>query len=678
MIERRVLGLNVWAVSFAWLSVLVFLPVRSTAAVVEGVVFSQSGPLPNAKVYAYRTFDDLIKGKPTFVSKPGEAPGFFRMRLPKRRFYFTAQSQVDGKVFFSYHGANPITVEDQSLWLPFMAVQRASRTVRRSQSTRLRGVVTFKGKPVPSAQVSLYSVEDVLFKGIGVRSANTGNKGAFEIEPEPGAYVVVARKRLGPRKMRPLKKGDFYCFYSENPVVIQPAKEIEIEIPCYPKEDPQSFIQKEMMQQIKRKNANAVRFHQKRQTLEGQGEIRGKVTDLSGEPKSRIFVMAYKTTKQRTFQMHTVRDNPTVIVQTERDGSYRMGVKEKGLYTVVARGKIGETPEPGELFGLYEGNVYHAVSIGKSRTREADIIVSPLLIEEDESQHQAKTSKTFANRSFADIVIREDVTLKGEISIMGTVVVGRQATLTIAPGTIIRFAGVDKNGDGVGDCELRVLGKLLVQGESTHPVRFTSLEKEPKPKDWSYVLLFASRGKSIIKYAIFEYAFTGVQAHFSGVVVSDSVFKRNAEGIRFGRAHVKIEHNEISKNTYGIRHHRLEENVEIVGNNIHHNEVGIFLVPSSQNIIDFSQEQYSADRKRKKQPIIKGNNIFGNSKYNYCLGERFRYDIVLKENWWGSARLNNIEEQIFDRLDDPLLGKVLVQPYLNIPARTKGERKAYP
>ena len=50
-----------------------------------------------------------------------------------------------------------------------------------------------------------------------------------------------------------------------------------------------------------------------------------------------------------------------------------------------------------------------------------------------------------------DQVITEDTTWSGEVIIEGVVVVGRKATLSIEPGTTVRFKKIDSNNDGIGD-----------------------------------------------------------------------------------------------------------------------------------------------------------------------------------------------------------------------------------
>ncbi|MCP4675768.1 MAG: hypothetical protein GY854_09735 [Deltaproteobacteria bacterium] len=674
ILKQRCHGLT----RFLALSLISFLVVFFSshvilAAEIEGIVLSENGPIQGGTVYAYRAFDELIADKPVFVSEPGNKPGFFEMQLPDDRYYFMARGTVDGKNVFSYHGANPINVDDSTLWLPFMAVPTGNEVVHKSSRSRLRGVVTFKGSPVSDARVSIYLPSDDPFKGLGVLTAGTDTSGSFELALEAGDYVAIARKRFDGQGMRPLKKGDLFCFFPGAILTIHEARMTEIEIPCYPKENLRAFLNDSALQLVKRTNADAVRLREKPRMRAQVSEIHGKVTDLFGDPVGDALVMAYKETTRRRFQMYMVRDKPTHMARTGVDGSFRLPVDERGWYTLVARERAGGAPGKGELFGLYEGNVSHAVFVESPNVEDINIFVGRVMSDQYVASNE-RNRRVLADKTFGDTVIVQDTIWRGEITIDGTVVVGRRATLTIAPGTRVRFVEVDRNRDGVGDGELRVLGRLVVKGNSASPVRFSSMARNPKPRGWSYVLFFTSSGRSVIEHGIFEHAFTGVQAHFAEVSIRNSTFRNNVEGIRFGRAHITIDHNDIRENTCGIRHHRFEDHVEITANNITNNEVGIFLVPSNQNTVGFSKERYEADKSYRGQPMISKNNISANSRYNYRLGERFRYDIILKNNWWGSTFVEDIERSIFDGSDDMSLGKVIIRPYLESPVEIAKER----
>jgi len=193
--------------------------------------------------------------------------------------------------------------------------------------------------------------------------------------------------------------------------------------------------------------------------------------------------------------------------------------------------------------------------------------------------------------------------------------------------------------------------------------------------DWSYLLFFVSGDENIIKYCIFEYAFTGVQVHFSKAVITDSVFMKNHEGIRFGRTELRVEHNDLLDNTYGVRFTRLEGPVEIIYNNIKGNDIGIFHVPSNQNIVDFSETFLKKGTYHNMQPVVRYNNISYNDEYNYRLGERQGYNILLKDNWWGSREDREIAGMIYDEKKDSTLGSVVYKPFFSFPVKDAGVRK---
>jgi len=275
---------------------------------------------------------------------------------------------------------------------------------------------------------------------------------------------------------------------------------------------------------------------------------------------------------------------------------------------------------------------------------------------------------------FSDTIIHQNMTWSGEVSIRGVFVVGRGATLTIQPGTTIRFHRIDSNNDNIGDSEIRVLGGIQALGTKDAPITFKSAEKEPAPRDWSYVLIFTSAEKNNLRYCIFRDGFSGLQVHFSTASVSDSLFMDNNEGLRFGRAKLMLEHNTIENNNIGIRFTRMEGPVEITGNNITGNRIGIFLVPSSQNIVDFFDPKAAGRPWNEGHLLIKGNNIHGNADYDLNLGAKQKWDLAITGNWWGTTDPKQIHAKIFDKSRDDALGKAIYEPFLSAPVDDAGPR----
>lgn len=274
-----------------------------------------------------------------------------------------------------------------------------------------------------------------------------------------------------------------------------------------------------------------------------------------------------------------------------------------------------------------------------------------------------------------DLVLRSDTVWSGEVLIDGVVVIGRSATLKILPGTTVRFKRVDRNHDGIGDGEIRVLGRLLAIGNADRPIRFESAELLPSREDWSYVLIFTSGKKSHVQYCEFSHGFTGLQIHFSTAAVSDSLFVNNHEGLRFGRARLSVEHCVFNDNDIGIRFTRMEGPVVISHNEITRNRQGIFLVPSGQNIQDFFEPDRSGRPWNTGRLTISDNNIDNNSSYNLNLGEKQSWDLDVANNWWGTRKATAIEEKIFDRNRDSSLGKALYEPIICKPVPQAGIRR---
>ena len=288
-------------------------------------------------------------------------------------------------------------------------------------------------------------------------------------------------------------------------------------------------------------------------------------------------------------------------------------------------------------------------------------ILLPLLLLSACASRQIET--TAEPLMYRDHVIREDTVWSGEVIIEGVVMVSRRATLTIMPGTTVRFKRIDTNNDNIGDSEIRVLGRLMAVGTTNNPILFESAEKEPRPKDWSYVLLFTSGKKSRIKFCRFRHAFSGVQVHFSSAAITDSLFTDNHEGLRFGRARLKVTGNVFQNNDVGIRFTRMEGPVTITQNLITENRLGIFLVPSGQNIQDFFEPDRSGQPWNTGRLLVTSNNIYDNNWYNLSLDEKQLWDLDVTGNWWGTTDAEVIRHSIFDKARDPQLGKALFMPY---------------
>jgi len=245
--------------------------------------------------------------------------------------------------------------------------------------------------------------------------------------------------------------------------------------------------------------------------------------------------------------------------------------------------------------------------------------------------------------------LTRDETWRGIVTVRGSVVVPKGVRLTILPGTTVRFERIDTDGDGIGDSELYVEGELIAEGTVEEPIRFTSAEAAPGPKDWKYLFVNLSR-KTSLSHCISEYAFSGVQIHFSHAYVDRCLFRRCVDGFRFSTAEGVFERNRMTENVYGVRYEERNSKAILTRNDITGNRVGIFCVMESTGRV-----------------VLRENRIHGNVDYDFKLGNRQKADIPARENWWGTDDPDRIREKIFDRRIEPDLGRVLFEPFLSVP-----------
>jgi len=285
--------------------------------------------------------------------------------------------------------------------------------------------------------------------------------------------------------------------------------------------------------------------------------------------------------------------------------------------------------------------VCHEIVLNKARARRAARLLMAAFL--------AAAGFAVAPAAAESLVVRggvaADSVWSGAVTIVGQVVVKKGVTLTILPGTTVRFAWLDEDGNGIGDGELNVEGRLVARGTREQPITFTSAREQPAPKDWTYVMISTSR-ESIVEQCLFEYAFTGLQVHLSSVRVRNNRFRRNFEALRFSTSEIVVERNEITDNTYGVRYESRGSSGSITGNTISGNEFGFFPVV-------------------KNGPGVRigGNNIV-NRAYNVKVGEEQRENLDFRANWWGTADPAKIVEGFFDKRREARIGQVLFEPFL--------------
>ena len=243
-------------------------------------------------------------------------------------------------------------------------------------------------------------------------------------------------------------------------------------------------------------------------------------------------------------------------------------------------------------------------------------------------------------------VIRQEARWDKEVKVDGVVIVAKGGKLNIAQGTRVVFSVRDDDGDGIGDSELRVEGSLEVTGTENDPVIFTSAAANPGPADWKYIMINHADGARV-RNAVVEYAYSGIQIHYTRGSFSGLVARHNVDGFRFSTAPVTLENSFLTQNVNGIRFEERGAGATIRRNIISGNKVGVFAVIKCRGLT-----------------VFEGNLFEKNLDYNVKMGERQSEDIPMKENWWGHLESAAIEDTFFDGRIEPGVGRVLFEPYL--------------
>jgi hypothetical protein len=243
-------------------------------------------------------------------------------------------------------------------------------------------------------------------------------------------------------------------------------------------------------------------------------------------------------------------------------------------------------------------------------------------------------------------VIDGDTIWEEKVLIDGVVIVTETGTLTVTAGTTVRFVHRDDDSDGIGDSELRVEGELKVLGTKDAPVLFTSAAAAPGTADWKYVMVNHARGVSMT-HTVIEYAYSGVQVHYTRGTFTGLTARYNVDGFRFSTAPVSLTESLLTENENGIRFEERGAGAVIRGNRVVRNRIGVFAVVKCRGLT-----------------VIDGNVIEENGDYNVKFGINQSEDVPMIGNWWGRADAASIEKTFFDGRIEEGLGRVEFEPYL--------------
>jgi len=216
------------------------------------------------------------------------------------------------------------------------------------------------------------------------------------------------------------------------------------------------------------------------------------------------------------------------------------------------------------------------------------------------------------------------------------------ASITVRPGTVVRFAahrGLWSNSD------------IYAVGEAERPILFTRRDEEP----WHQIMVEKARG--IFRYCRFDGAETALHSHFSKIEVATCWFTDNRTGMMFKGGPVRIRDSIFRDNEFGIIPNLAVG--EVSSCEITANRIGIMV---------------KAEKGRGM--AIHGNNIYANRRYNLKMGDlNVDEDVDVRRNWWGTP---DPAATFYDARTEPGVGLGVFEPVAPAPFPVWGREEGRP
>ncbi|MBL0226360.1 MAG: right-handed parallel beta-helix repeat-containing protein [Geobacteraceae bacterium] len=326
---------------------------------------------------------------------------------------------------------------------------------------------------------------------------------------------------------------------------------------------------------------------------------------------------------------------------------------------------------------------------------------------------------------YENATITEDVSLRGVVSIKGSLTVAPQATLRIEPGAEIRFT--TNKGSRLLP-RLVVMGRLHAAGTLDHPIIFTSGSAPPLKKGaWGGILLLSSEKRNQLEHCRIEYAETALEGRFSNFSLKSVAISASVTGLMLHDTTAGVTQSSISGCETGIEAHDSEvdlrdtaiaqnrrgtalyrcavvmSSVTVAGNSqqgimaeegrikltsceVSGNGVGLYIkggegqlfmsrfVRNNDTALHLDTSRLKINRCQISENLrdglkledgratIWGNAFGGNGGYN--LVNTGTEIITAVQNWWGAADEKSVKSKIFDANLNGRVGVVQIFPWL--------------
>ena len=222
--------------------------------------------------------------------------------------------------------------------------------------------------------------------------------------------------------------------------------------------------------------------------------------------------------------------------------------------------------------------------------------------------------------------VPRDETWEGDILVDGTVMVAPGATLTIRPGTVVRFAFRDTNGDGIGESEIFIQGRLVARGEKDRPIVFTA-EKAGGRGRWGAINIMGSDAEeNVLSWCLIESSYRGLHSHFSTFRIEHSLLRNNHRAIQFQESRAVVSGSTIAGNGSGLRFR--DSTVVIEDCRLEGNTTGLQALRTQLSLTGtrVSGSALAGVHLRETEGVVSGSEIAGNTPGLRASAGRFRLE----------------------------------------------------